>query len=63
VDLTLIDFSPNMMSIGSSKASPLVKYEYVVGDVMAMPFADNQFDCVLDTFGLEYVLNPHKALE
>jgi ubiquinone/menaquinone biosynthesis C-methylase UbiE len=63
VDLTLIDYSPNMMSIGSSKTSPFVKYRYVVGDVMAMPFPDDQFDCVIDTFGLEYTLNPHRALE
>lgn len=61
--MTLIDFSPNMMSIGSSKFSPTVRYKYIVGDVMTMPFADDEFDCVLDTFGLEYVLNPHKALE
>lgn len=52
-----------MMSIGSSKTSPRVKYNYVVGDVMAMPFSDNEFDCVIDTFGLEYTLNPHRALE
>lgn len=63
MDLTLIDYSPNMMSIGSSKTSPFVKYRYVVGDVMAMPFPDDQFDCVIDTFGLEYTLNPHRALE
>lgn len=63
VDLTLIDFSPNMTSIGSSKISPFIKYNYIVGDVMAMPFQDNTFDYVLDTFGLEYVLNPHKALQ
>lgn len=51
-DLTLIDYSPNMVGIGSSKSSPLVKYRYIVGDVMAMPFSDNEFDCVIDTFGL-----------
>jgi ubiquinone/menaquinone biosynthesis C-methylase UbiE len=62
-DLTLLDFSPNMISIGSSKLSPLIKPNYVLGDVMAMPFATDEFDTVIDTFGLEYVLNPHKALE
>jgi ubiquinone/menaquinone biosynthesis C-methylase UbiE len=36
---------------------------YILGDVMKMPLEDDRFDCVLDTFGLEYVLNPHKALE
>jgi ubiquinone/menaquinone biosynthesis C-methylase UbiE len=30
-----------MMSIGSSKTSPFVKYRYVVGDAMAMPFPDD----------------------
>ena len=58
----MIDFSPNMVNIGSSKVSPFLNYKYVVGDVMEMPFPSNNFDCVIDTFGLEYVLNPHKAL-
>jgi len=52
VDLTLIDFSPNMVSTGSSKVSPLVKYNYMVADVMNMPFKNDTFDCVIDTFGL-----------
>jgi len=52
-----------MMSIGSVKTSPFIQYKYIVGDVMKMPFANDQFDTVIDTFGLEYVLNPHKALE
>ena len=51
-----------MVSAGSSKVSPMVKYNYIVADVMALPFKDDTFDCVVDTFGLEYVLNPHKAL-
>jgi ubiquinone/menaquinone biosynthesis C-methylase UbiE len=52
-----------MVAIGSSKSSPLLRFNYVLGDVMAMPFPNDQFDTVLDTFGLEYVLNPRKALE
>ena len=63
INLTLIDFSPNMLSIGSSKSSALLNYNYILGDVMKMPLKDNEFDCVIDTFGLEYVLNPHKALQ
>jgi ubiquinone/menaquinone biosynthesis C-methylase UbiE len=51
-----------MVSTGSSKISPFIKYDYQLGDVMAMPFPDDSFDTVIDTFGLEYVLNPHKAL-
>ena len=51
-----------MVSTGSGKISPFVKYNYIEGNVMEMTFPDNTFDYVLDTFGLEYVLNPHKAL-
>ena len=63
LDLTLLDYSPNMVSVGSTKTSPLLNYKYELGDVMAMPFADDSYDCVVDTFGLEYVLNPHQALQ
>ena len=52
-----------MVSVGSTKTSPLLTYDYTLGDAMDMPFKDNSYDCVIDTFGLEYVLNPHKALE
>ena len=52
-----------MVSQGSSKVSPFIKYNYLLADVMKMPFKNNEFDYVIDTFGLEYVLNPHKALE
>lgn len=40
-DLTLIDWSPKMVSIGSSKTLPTIKYEYIVGNVTKMPFKDN----------------------
>lgn len=60
--MTLIDFSQNMASIGSSKTSPFINYDYIVGDVMDIPFPENTFDSVIDIFGLEYVQNPHKAL-
>ena len=51
-----------MISIGSSKTSPFFSYDYILGNVMAMPFPDDTFDSVIDIFGLEYVQNPHKAL-
>ncbi len=40
-DLTLIDWSPKMVSIGSNKSLPTIKYKYVIGDVTKMPFVDN----------------------
>jgi ubiquinone/menaquinone biosynthesis C-methylase UbiE len=52
-----------MVSIGSSKTLPTIKYNYVVGDVTKMPFKDNEFDTVVDVFGLEQVLMPRKALQ
>jgi ubiquinone/menaquinone biosynthesis C-methylase UbiE len=52
-----------MASIGMTKTLPTIGYNYVVGDVTKMPFKDDEFDTVIDTFGLEYVLNPTKALE
>ena len=39
--LTLIDWSPKMISVGIGKSSPTLKYEYIMGDVAAMPFKDN----------------------
>ena len=63
IDLTLVDWSPNMVSAGSTKTSQLNKYNYVVGDVMKLPFKDNEFDAVVDVFGLEYVLKPYDALQ
>jgi ubiquinone/menaquinone biosynthesis C-methylase UbiE len=59
----MIDWSPNMASIGMTKTLPLTEYKYLVADVTKMPFSDDEFDCVIDTFGLEYVTNPTKALE
>jgi ubiquinone/menaquinone biosynthesis C-methylase UbiE len=52
-----------MASIGMTKIVPTIDYNYVVGDVTKMPFKDDEFDTVVDTFGLEYVINPTKALE
>jgi ubiquinone/menaquinone biosynthesis C-methylase UbiE len=52
-----------MVGVGSSKISPTIQYNYVLGDVMKMDFPDDTFDSVIDTFGLEYVTNPSKALE
>ena len=40
-DLTLIDWSPKMVSIGTFKGSPTIKYKYLVADVRKMPFKDN----------------------
>jgi ubiquinone/menaquinone biosynthesis C-methylase UbiE len=41
-----------MAAVGASKISPTIKYNYVIGDVTRMPFPDDEFDTVVDIFGL-----------
>lgn len=41
-----------MASIGMTKTLPSTEYKYVIGDVTKMPFKDDEFDTVIDTFGL-----------
>ena len=60
--MTLVDFSPNIAAIGSAKSLPTLSSNYIVGNVMKLPFKDNEFDTVVDIFGLEYVFKPQKAL-
>jgi ubiquinone/menaquinone biosynthesis C-methylase UbiE len=38
-------------------------FKYAIEDVEYMTFKDNTFDTVVDTFGLEYYLNPEKAIK
>ena len=40
-DLTLIDWSPKMVSVGISKVLPTVRANYLIADVTKMPFNDN----------------------
>jgi ubiquinone/menaquinone biosynthesis C-methylase UbiE len=41
-----------MVAVGTSKISATIKYNYVIGDVTKMPFKDDEFDTVVDIFGL-----------
>lgn len=52
-----------MVGIGGAKVVPALTYNYIVADVRKMPFPDNTFDTVVDTFGLEYVDKPVEALK
>jgi ubiquinone/menaquinone biosynthesis C-methylase UbiE len=40
----------------------MVNIDYKIEDIERMTFKDNVFDTVVDTFGLEYYVNPAKAL-
>ncbi len=52
-----------MKSVGEAKILPALQFNYKVADVTKLPFKDNSFDTVIDTFGLEYVTNPNQALK
>lgn len=56
--VTFIDWSPNMIEVAISKSYPFLNTKFAIGDVKAMPYADNTYDTVVDTFGLEYVDEP-----
>jgi len=40
-DLTMLDWSPNMASMGMTKTLPTTSYKYIVGNVNKMPFNDD----------------------
>lgn len=44
------------------KSASNINISYRLEDVENMSFKDNTFDTILDTFGLEYYLNPEKAI-
>lgn len=52
-----------MIECALLKPASFIEYNYVIGDVKSMPFSDSSFDTVIDTFGLEYVYEPEKALK
>ena len=58
-----IDWCENILEAALLKPTAGVDIEYKVDDVEKMTFKDNVFDTVVDTFGLEYYVNPKKALQ
>jgi ubiquinone/menaquinone biosynthesis C-methylase UbiE len=62
VKVTAVDWSPNMIEVALMKPRIFADIEYKIEDVENLSFADNSFDTVVDTFGLEYYVNPEKAV-
>ena len=67
-DVTGLDITHRMVEIARSKnqSSPeprIPSPDFVVGDMMALPFADAQFDLVTTGYGLRNVPSLHGALE
>ena len=58
-----IDWSVKMLEAALLKPTTGVDIEYKLDDVEGMSFEDNVFDTVVDTFGLEYYVDPKTALK
>ena len=60
-----IDVAPRMMQIGVDKArrdDMAERVQFVQGDALALPFADNSFDVVTISFGIRNVTDVPRAL-
>ncbi|MEN9243240.1 MAG: bifunctional demethylmenaquinone methyltransferase/2-methoxy-6-polyprenyl-1,4-benzoquinol methylase UbiE [Thermostichus sp. DG02_3_bins_51] len=60
-----LDFSPAMLSIAASRSQRLLprhSLEWVLGDALALPFADHSFDGITMGYGLRNVTDIPQAL-
>ena len=62
---TVLDITENMLTEGRKRAETaqmVDNLDWVVGDAMALPFADNSFDIYTISFGIRNVTRPQEAL-
>ncbi|MAB87597.1 MAG: bifunctional demethylmenaquinone methyltransferase/2-methoxy-6-polyprenyl-1,4-benzoquinol methylase UbiE [Rhodobacteraceae bacterium] len=62
---TVLDITENMLVEGRKRAETaqmVDNLDWVVGDAMALPFADNSFDVYTISFGIRNVTRPQEAL-
>ena len=62
---TVLDLTNEMLEEGKSRAEAAQlggSLDWVVGDAMALPFADNSFDIYTISFGIRNVTRPQDAL-
>lgn len=66
-EVTVLDLSPAMLEVGRGRARAAGledRMRFLEGDILALPFADGQFDAVLSTYSLCPVYDPARgALE
>lgn len=61
--MTLLDYSPSSLQMSMTKVNTFITTNHELGSVNEMPFEANTFDTVIDTFGLDYVIEPISALK
>ena len=62
---TVCDITESMLIAGKTRAETATmsdRLDWVVGDAMALPFADNTFDVYTISFGIRNVTRPQEAL-
>ena len=62
---TVLDITENMLIEGRKRAESdkmLDNLDWLVGDAMSLPFADNSFDVYTISFGIRNVTHPQEAL-
>ena len=62
---TVLDITENMLIEGRKRAETdqiLDSLDWIVGDAMSLPFADNSFDVYTISFGIRNVTQPQEAL-
>ena len=62
---TVLDITENMLIEGRKRAETdqiLDRLDWIVGDAMFLPFADNSFDVYTISFGIRNVTQPQEAL-
>ena len=63
-NLTLTDFSPNMLEIAKKRAQKLrIEANFKIADSERLPFKNKSFDTVIDTLGLCTYPNPISSLK
>lgn len=61
-----LDFSQELLAIAAQRADdkyPMLPLEWVQGDALNLPFADNSFDCATIGYGLRNVIDIPRCLQ
>ncbi|OGI00566.1 MAG: hypothetical protein A2Y25_07670 [Candidatus Melainabacteria bacterium GWF2_37_15] len=62
VEITAVDFSPNMLEIAKKRAKNRKNISFMQADVLNLPFNDETFDAVFISFGLRNLTDLNKGI-